>query len=63
MLWILDAGEFRQRSNRFKTIAEVQRAVLSAASNVHLVSKVREMAIINPESRASAAQMLVKHFF
>jgi serine/threonine protein kinase len=62
MLWILDAGEFRQRSNRFKTVAEVQRAVLSAASNVNSISKIREMAIVNPEERASAAQMLVKYF-
>jgi serine/threonine protein kinase len=62
MLWILDAGEFRQRSNRFKTVAEVQRAVLFAASNVDSVSKIREMAIVNPEERASAAQMLVKYF-
>jgi hypothetical protein len=62
MLWTLDAGEFRQRSNQFKTVAEVQRAVLSAASNVDSVSKIREMAIVNPEERASAAQMLVKYF-
>ena len=55
-------GEFRQRSNRFKTVAEVQRAVLSAASSVASVSRIREMAIVNPEERASAAQMLVKHF-
>jgi hypothetical protein len=38
MLWTLDAGEFRQRSNQFKTDAEVQRAVLSAAFNVDPVS-------------------------
>jgi serine/threonine protein kinase len=62
MLWILDAGEFRQRSNKFKTVAEVRRVVLSAASNVDSVSKIREMAIVNPEERASAAQMLVKYF-
>lgn len=62
MLWTLDAGEFRQRSNQFKNDAEVQRAVLSAASNVDSVSKIREMAILNPEERASAAQILVKHF-
>ena len=61
MLWILDA-EFRQRSNKFKTVGQVQQVVLSAASNVDLVSKIREMAIVNPEERASAAQMLVKYF-
>jgi hypothetical protein len=58
----LNAGEFRQKSNRFKTIADVQRAVLSAASNVDSVSKIREIAIVNPEERASAVQMLLKHF-
>ncbi|KAH8587513.1 kinase-like domain-containing protein [Bisporella sp. PMI_857] len=62
MLWILDAGEFRQRSNRFKTVAEVQRAVLSAALNMDSVSKIREMAAVNPKERASAAQMLVKYY-
>jgi len=62
MLWILDVGEFRQRSNRFKTIAEVQRAVLSAASNIDSVSRIREMAIVSLEERTSAAQMLVKYF-
>jgi serine/threonine protein kinase len=54
MLWILDAGEFRQRSNRFKTVTEVQQAVLSAASNVDSVSRIREMAIVNPEEQDSA---------
>jgi serine/threonine protein kinase len=62
MLWTLDAGEFRQRSNQFKTDTQVQQAVLSAAFNVDSVSKIREMAIVNPEERASAAQMLVKYF-
>jgi len=32
------------------------------ASNEDAVSKIREMAILNPEERASAAQMLVKCF-
>lgn len=36
--------------------------VLSIASNVDSVSKIREMAIVNPEERASAAQILVKYF-
>ncbi|KAH8588766.1 kinase-like domain-containing protein [Bisporella sp. PMI_857] len=40
MLWILDAGGFRQKS----------------------ISKIWEMAIVNPDERASAAQMLVKYF-
>lgn len=62
IVWTLDAGEFRQRSTRFKTIAEVHQAVQSAAFNVDSVSKIREMAIVNPEERASAAQMLVKYF-
>lgn len=62
MLWVLDINEFRQRSNRFKTVAEVQLAVLYVASNENWVSNIRAMAIVNPEERASAAQMLVKHY-
>lgn len=62
MLWTLDVGGFRQKSNQFKHDAEVQRAVLSAASNADAVSNIWEMAIFYPNERASAAQMLVKHF-
>ena len=62
MLWILDAGGFRQESNQFKYDAEVQRAVFFAASNMDMVSKIRDMAIVKPEERASVAQMLVKYF-
>ena len=57
ILWVLDAGEFRQRSNQFKFDTEVQRAVLFAASNVDSVSKIREMAIVNPEERACASTL------
>jgi len=62
MLWVFDAGELCQGSKEFKTFAQVHRAVSSAASNVDSVSKIREMVIINPEERASAAQMIVKYF-
>jgi len=57
MLWILDAGKFLQRSNKFKTVAEVRRAVLSAASTVDSASRIREMAIVNPEERASVTEV------
>jgi hypothetical protein len=36
--------------------------VLFTAFKVSSVSKIREMAIVNPEERASIIQMLVKHF-
>ena len=62
MLWILNAEDFRRRSTWFTTDADVQLAIWSAASNVASVSQIREMAIVNPEERASAAQMLVKCF-
>ena len=47
--------EFRQRSDQFKSDAEVQRAVLFTASNVDVVSKIREIVIVNLEERASIA--------
>jgi serine/threonine protein kinase len=62
MLWTLDAGGFRQRSNQFESVEDVQEAVLHAASNVDSVSKIQEMAAVNPKERASAAQMLVKYY-
>jgi len=62
MLWTLDIGGFRQRSQNFKSPSEVHESVLFAASNEAAISKIREMAIVKPEERASAAQMLVKCF-
>jgi hypothetical protein len=62
MLWTLDVGGFRQRSNQFNSVEDAQEAVLHAASNVDAVSKIQEMAVVNPKERASAAQMLVKYY-
>jgi len=61
MLWTLDIRNFRKMANEFKSIADIQNAVLSAALDEQ-VAQIREMAIVNPEERASAAQMLVKCF-
>jgi Protein kinase domain len=60
MLWTLDIRGFRQA--QFKTTVDVQEVVLTTASNAETVSQIREMAIVNPEDRASAAQMLLKCF-
>lgn len=60
MLWTLDVNGFRQ--TRFANYTDAQVAVSLAASNAKTVSPIKEMAIINPEKRASAAQMLVKCF-
>ncbi|KAF2176607.1 kinase-like protein [Zopfia rhizophila CBS 207.26] len=62
MLWLLDVRAFRQTWKQFKSPREVHEVVLFAASSEDIVSKIREMAIVNPEERASAAQMLVKCF-
>ncbi|KAI9674019.1 MAG: hypothetical protein M1829_003862 [Trizodia sp. TS-e1964] len=60
ILWTLNFGGFSQMSNRFKSIGDVQEAVLLGASSQDSISKIREMAIVKVEERASAAQMLVK---
>jgi serine/threonine protein kinase len=62
MLWTLDAAEFRQRADQFKSHTEVRRVVLFAASTVDTVSKIQEMAFVNPVERCSAAQMLIKYY-
>ena len=61
VLWTLDVGEFRRLSDSVRSIKGCQRAILSAASTGK-VSSIQEMARINPEERASAAQMLLKCF-
>lgn len=58
ILWILD-DKFRLMN--FRTPSEVWEAISSAASEGRM-SSIREMAIMDPTQRASAAQMLVSHF-
>lgn len=48
-----------QSCEQFKSVEDAQE-VVCAASKMGIVSKIWEMAIVNPEKRASAAQMLVK---
>ena len=59
MLWALNVGEFRESCEQFEYPEDAREAVC-AASKMDIVSKIQEMAIVNPEKRASAAQMLVK---
>jgi len=61
MLWVLDVRRFRQKSTQFRTTDEVREFVV-VASKEQTMSQIREMAILDPEKRASAAQMLVKCF-
>jgi len=62
MVWVLDVRGFRQKSKQFKSPDEVHEFVLLVASEEQAMSRIREMAIFDPEKRASAAQMLVKCF-
>ncbi|KAH9904820.1 protein kinase-like protein [Xylariomycetidae sp. FL2044] len=61
MLWTMDVGGFRETSRRLGGKEDVQAAVLSAADDP-MVSIIKEMVCVDPEERASAAQMLVKCF-
>ncbi|KAK2812448.1 hypothetical protein FQN50_001449 [Emmonsiellopsis sp. PD_5] len=61
MLWLVDVNGFRQASMKFKAADDVVKAVSSATSNEKF-SKIQEMVIVNPEERASAAQILLKIF-
>ncbi|KAH0832573.1 hypothetical protein FOPE_01142 [Fonsecaea pedrosoi] len=59
MLWTLDVNGFRH--THFKSMEQVWTAVSCALSSTAL-SRLSEMAVVNPLQRASAAQMLVKLF-
>lgn len=61
MLWTLDVDDFRQKSVYINNHQAAQGAILKAAANI-TVSKIQEMAIVDPDHRASAAQILVKCF-
>jgi serine/threonine protein kinase len=56
IIWTLNAQGFREASNGFKSYEDAQRMVWSTTSQVVTI---QEMARINPEERASAAQMLI----
>lgn len=64
MLWVLDVNGFRKTSDSdlFTTYKDVQDTVVSLASRVEGISAIREMAAVDVEGRASAAQMLIKLF-
>ncbi|KAK5080222.1 hypothetical protein LTR05_008735 [Lithohypha guttulata] len=62
MLWTLDVGGFRHEWREYQSLSKVHEKVSLLASNEAAVSQIRDMAILNPEGRASAAQMLVKCF-
>ena len=59
MLWTLNVGEFRESCEQFEYPEDAREAVCTA-SKMDIVSKIQEMAVVNLEKRASAAQMLVK---
>jgi serine/threonine protein kinase len=59
MVWTLDVEGFRQKSEQFKSLQHAHRAILEVASKIEII---QEMARVDPNERASAAQMLVKCF-
>ena len=61
IIWTLDVDGFRRKSHEFTNYDEVLSAVLAASAD-NVVLYIRKMAMINPEERASAAQMLDKFF-
>lgn len=61
ILWTLDVGGFRELGEKFKAYDNVRDTVLSLAQSPGL-EQTREMARMDPNTRASAAQMLVRCF-
>lgn len=63
LAWVLDVDGFRAAAENYKTNRDVWRGVIAMASKSSgLLDKVREMAAVAVDRRASAAQMLVKHY-
>lgn len=57
--WTLDTDGFRQKSTQFKTGLDAQQAIVDMGKTLPLI---QEMARVDPQKRASAAQMLLKCF-
>ncbi|KAI1084149.1 kinase-like domain-containing protein [Whalleya microplaca] len=60
ILWTLDVGGFRKFRKRIRNHNEAVNTVLTLAANERQISDIQEMAKLNPEARATAAQMLIK---
>jgi len=60
LVWILNTGGFREKFSKFSNMNDIQEAIVHAASQDAILFKVREMAIIDPQQRASAAQIIMK---
>ncbi|KAK4134988.1 kinase-like protein [Trichocladium antarcticum] len=61
ILWTMNAGGFREISRNFLVYDHVKTTVLSLG-NIPELSRAREMARVDPTTRASAAQMLTRCF-
>ncbi|CAH0022777.1 unnamed protein product [Clonostachys rhizophaga] len=61
ILWTLNVNGFREELDRQDTLEDA-RSIMLAAAAAPMMNNIREMIIVNPEERASAAQMLVKCF-
>ena len=57
--WALDFHGFRQNLAHFETLQQAQQALLNISTKI---GEIQEMARVDPDERASAAQMLVKCF-
>ncbi|KAI1428209.1 kinase-like protein [Xylaria sp. FL1777] len=60
MLWTLDVEGFREAIHTFESVDNVINAVVLVSKSPRVVNALQEMAEVDPEKRASAAQMLVK---
>ena len=60
VMWILNTEEFHAKEHQFKSSAEVYDTVAAAAKGS--LAQIAWMAAVDPKQRASAAQMLIKHY-
>ena len=61
MLWIIDFGGFRRMAYQLDS-ATLAEGIYNASLTSIELGNIREMAILNPDEHASAAQMLIKCF-
>jgi serine/threonine protein kinase len=62
MVWLFNPSNFRRTLQERRPLREIRQRVVSLACTVGSLLPIQQMAMMDPEERASAAQMLVKHF-
>ena len=60
IVWTMDLHKFRSEAGRLRSLSHIHKAIVKMAETSKELQTLREMAIIDPNKRATAAQILLR---